>query len=162
MHSDAAEYNSGYADAMKEVKWNGQPAFWKGVPCHQTPDDLWNYAETVWDERPATVIEVGRGEGGTVMFLRDFGAIVLSVDVGDPVPAVSGAFVILDGDVYSAEVMRADLATYSPLATTLVVCHTNREDWGAVKALRAWMPNHPEWEAFDVRHPTQHTWLKRI
>lgn len=143
--------------------WDGRPAFWKGIPCHQTPDDLWNYAEVLWSETPGIVVEVGRGEGGTLRFLRDLLAChVFTVDRGEPVPSVSGAFVILDGDVYSAEFMRADLDTYGPLARVLVVCHTNREDWGAAKALRAWLPEHSEWETFAPRHPTQHTWLRRV
>ena len=144
------------------VVWNGQPCYWKGLACHQTPDDLWNFAEMIWQESPATVLEVGTGEGGTSTFLRSlFPHRVLSVDQGDHVPPVSQAFVILDGDVYNEAAIRADLITYASKALWLAVCHTNRPDWGAATALGAWLPQHPEWTSLDVRHPTQHTWLIR-
>jgi len=142
------------------VTWNGQPAFWRGLACHQTPDDLWNFAEVIWSRVPSMTLEVGTGEGGTSRFLRAMIPNVHTVDVGDIV-RLSYPFVILDGDVYQEASMLADLHRYGPDARWLVVCHTNREDWGAVHALRQWLPHHPEWTEFSVRHPTQHTWLTR-
>lgn len=145
------------------VNWNGQPAFWQGRACHQTPDDLWNFAEAVCRLAPSMVLEVGTGEGGTSSFLSALGvSTVTSVDIGDPMPTIpSGAFVMLDGDVYSHDAMFSDLDRYSPHARWVVVCHTNRKDWGAASALDAWLPAHPEWTVMSVRHPTQHTWLQR-
>jgi hypothetical protein len=146
------------------VTWTGQPAYWQGLACHQTPDDLWNFAETIWQVCPKMVLEVGRGEGGTGEFLRALlpRTPVYSVDIGYMVPNIlDGAFVLLDGDVYATHSMQADLQRFAPQARWLVVCHTNRPDWGSAPALAAWRPEHPEWTPLDVRHPTQHTWLKR-
>ena len=145
------------------MDWNGQPAYWRGLACHQTPDDLWIFAETVWSIHPDLVLEVGRGEGGTSQFLAALrGLPVDSIEKGDPViPIVPQSFVILDGDVYSREATLLDLQTYGPYAQWLVVCHTVRGDWGAGPALAEWWPHHPEWVSMPVRHETRHTWLTR-
>lgn len=141
--------------------WDGRPAFWKGIRCHQTPDDLWNYQEVI-PTMGLMVIEVGPGDLGTANFLRDIGLNVTSVGIGDPVPSIEKASVILDGDVYSEDAVQYDLETYATIAChLLVICHTIRPDWGSSHALRKWLPNHPEWTLFTPRHPTQHSWLWR-
>lgn len=148
---------------LSSVRWDGQPALWKGLACHQTPDDLWNFAELVWRVHPAMTLEVGTGEGGTSAFLRAVRVLVISVDAHDPVPAiVANTLVMLDGDVYARQAMLKDLETYGPKAQWLVVCHTVRPDWGSAPALAEWWPLHPEWVPLSVRHQTQHTWLARV
>ena len=151
-------------DAMSTALWTGQPALWQGRACHQTPDDLWNLAEQVWQAKPALLIEVGPGEGGTFGFLHAMGgaSLMISRRPDDHVPPMAAhTFVILDGDVYSKDAVWWDLCTYGREAQWLVVCHTMREDWGAGPALASWLPVHPEWQAQTVRHPTRHTWLVR-
>lgn len=143
------------------MTWTGQPAFWQGRACHQTPDDLWNFAEVVWRVAPMMVLEVGTGDGGTSEFLKAVHHCVVSVDVGEIGPRVDNALVMLDGDVYSEASMLSDLHAYGVSARWLVVCHTNREDWGSAPALREYLSVHPEWAPLPVRHPTQHTWLVR-
>lgn len=145
------------------VTWDGQPAFWKGFACHQTPDDLFNFAELVHQVHPWMIVEVGPGDGGTALFLGAVcQSVVLSVDKGDPVPMTQPrTLAILDGDVYDRPSVSKDLETYILNAQWIVVCHTNRDDWGAAPALADWLPQHPEWSVMTVRHPTQHTWLTR-
>lgn len=148
---------------LSSVSWTGQPALWKGLACHQTPDDLWNFAEVVWLVQPSMILEVGTGEGGTSTFLLDMSSVVVrSVDLCDAVPqSVPRTLVVLDADVYSRQAVLKDLETYSPKAQWLVVCHTVRPDWGSAPALAEWRPHHPEWVPLSVRHQTQHTWLER-
>lgn len=141
--------------------WTGQPAVWQGLACHQTPDDLMNFAAQVWSCAPRDVVEVGTGDGGTTAFLRSVALHVHAVDVGSAPVWVSDAFVILDGDVYSHAAMLADLATYDSMAQWLVVCHTNRPDWGSASAVDEWRLSHRNWAEMGVPHPTQHTWLVR-
>lgn len=148
--------------AILSNDWNGQPAYWQGNACHQTPDDLWNLAEAVWRAHPNWLVEVGTGEGGTSNFLRTLVLCVRTVDKGDDPPRqLSEAFVMLDGDVYSKSSVLSDLEVYGPMARWLVVCHTVRDDWGSGPALAEWLPVHPEWVSDAVRHPTRHTWLTR-
>ena len=140
-----------------------QPVKWKGVVSHQTPFDLFNYHDFVMDLRPAIVVEVGRGDGGTLEFLRDLGIAleVLSVDLDEPVPDVCDAMVFLDGDVYSADAMTQDLGVYVPRARQIVVCHTNRPDWGARPALDAWEWSEG-WMEWTPKFPTQHSFFCRV
>jgi hypothetical protein len=142
--------------------WTGQPAYWEGLACHQTPDDLWNFIEVIWKARPRDVLEIGRGEGGTSDFLDTVtDCLVYSVDIGDKRPALRNAFIILDADVYNRDAVLNELRLCSTQARWLVVCHTNREDWGAASALREWRLENTNWRELTVNHPTQHTWLER-
>ena len=148
---------------MSSVAAVGQSSRWQGIRCHQTPDDLFNLAEVVFDVRPATILEVGTGDGGTALFLGDIqDRPIYTIDKGDVAPMLLlASLILLDGDVYSEIAIARDLETYGPLAQWLVVCHTMRPDWGSVRAVAAWLPNHHEWARLDVPHPTQHTWLVR-
>jgi cephalosporin hydroxylase len=138
--------------------------YWKGKQCHQNMEDLFNYQHVIWEVKPRLIIEVGPGEHGTFTFLRDLGVgRVESISEKDEVPKVSGAFIIIDSDVYNQEAIIKDLETYSPMAKYLVVCHTIREDWGSGKALYEWMKEgYKKFTMFDPPYPTRHSWLKRI
>lgn len=143
----------------------GQSSKWKGLTCHQTPDDLFNLAEMADRLKPAVILEVGTGEGGTSAFLRDSHPTitVYGIDLEDAPPKrlPLNTLILLDGNVYSEPAMLLDLEQYAPRAQWLVVCHTMRPDWGSVRAVEKWLPEHREWVRLDVPHPTQHTWLVR-
>lgn len=47
-----------------------RPAY-RGVYCQQLEDDLDRYAELIVELAPAFIVEVGRADGGTTMFLAD-------------------------------------------------------------------------------------------
>lgn len=142
--------------------WDGRAILWKGIRSHQTPDDLISLNEFLWAATPSQVVEVGPGEGGTTLFLRCLDACpVVSVDHGERIIQEPRSMVILDGDVYSKDSMLHDLNLYSEKADWMVVCHTDRLDWGSAPALAEWLPQHPEWVEKTMSRPTLHTWLAR-
>lgn len=147
------------------MTWDGRTVLWNEVPCHQTAEDLFNYYELMRDVRPVIVVEVGPGGGGTLGFLKQIaGCPVLSVGEGDLAPSLGETVprvAILDGDVYTKETMAIDLHCYGMMADYMVVCHTNRPDWGSRPALEEWLPLNPKWREVVPRFPTRHTWLER-
>ena len=138
-----------------------QPVYWKGVLCHQTALDMWNYQEIIWERKPKIILEVGRADGGTWNFMKDLNLVetVLSIDINEPIPNIKNAMIFIDSDVYNKENILKDLETYSPMANILIVCHTNREDWGAIHAVKEWRQAHKEVKEFFPKRPTAHTWL---
>lgn len=152
--------------------WCGTAVRWRGLPSYQLPEDLWRYGQLIIDRRPDWIINTGCAPGGTDSFLRDVCKLtghgrVIGVDIeeapyDDPWYIVQGdsvieasriarlvadgsCMVILDSDVYSTEHCLAEIRAYAPLVTlgqVLVVCHTNREDWGVQPALRAFLADH--------------------
>jgi cephalosporin hydroxylase len=71
--------------------WGRLPA-WRGQPCQQFPSDLLRYAELIFELRPAWVLELGTGSGGTALFLADTleaagGGTVITVDTGAGPPS---------------------------------------------------------------------------
>lgn len=139
--------------------WSGNPVRWRGLASYQLISDLWRYHELLVERRPDFVLETGSGEGGTTAFLEDVCKLqrhgqVIGIE-GDSLLAakrirehVRGASVmaILDSDVYNAAHMLAELFAYAPLVTvdqTLIVCHTDRPDWGSAPALARYLEAHP-------------------
>jgi cephalosporin hydroxylase len=131
--------------------WDGNAVHWRGRPSYQLPHDLLRYQEIIVERRPDWVIETGAG-GGTTAFLRDVCGLVnhgfvvaVEKDSLARIPSLRGTVMaILDSDVYSQEHMAAEIAAYAPLVTTghmLVVCHTDRPDWGAAPALTDFLAN---------------------
>lgn len=130
----------------RSSEWDGNAVYWRGHPSYQQPADLIRYQELIWEHRPDWVIETGGG-GGTTGFLIDLGIswVWTTQDSLAEVPDLSGTVMaILDSDVYSLEHMRAEIAAYAPLVTEgqhLIVCHTDRPDWGARPALAEYLAN---------------------
>jgi len=54
---------------------------WRGLASHQLPADLIRLQEEIVARRPATIIEVGAGEGGTTVFLADVCQLALQGQV---------------------------------------------------------------------------------
>ncbi len=48
-----------------------QKMLWKGVPIAKTPEDCWLYQETIFDLRPALIVEFGTHLGGSALFFAD-------------------------------------------------------------------------------------------
>lgn len=44
---------------------------YRGVPCVKNPIDMAIVAKLLWDVKPKTIIEVGSGEGGSAIWMRD-------------------------------------------------------------------------------------------
>src|SRR5262245_9304880 len=146
-------------------KWDGNAVMWLGKPSFQLPSDLIRYQEIIFDCKPLWIIETGSGSGGTTAFLQavcncvDCGVVIGTEDSIGEMRASSSmvcgerTMVILDSDVYSRTHMQAELAAYADLVTPgqyLIVCHTDREDWGASPAIHEFMRgNH----AFEMRPP---------
>ena len=133
--------------------WDGSAVHWQGKPSYQLPHDLIRYQEIIYERRPDYIIETGGG-GGTTAFLRDVCGLanhgfVVAVEAYSlkRIPKVRGTtMAILDSDVYSETHMRKEIELYAPLVTPgqiLVVCHTDREDWGSAPALSGYLANNP-------------------
>lgn len=134
--------------------WDGNAVHWRGRASYQLPDDLIRYQEIINERRPQWVIETGGGEG-TTTYLQDVCGLLnrgFVVAIGENsltrAPSLIGSVMaILDSDVYSLEHMRKEIALYAPLVTpgqVLVVCHTDREDWGSAQALAEYRAKNPE------------------
>lgn len=135
------------------MRWDGNAVSWRGEPSWQHPADLIRYQEIIFRERPQTIIETGGGRG-TTAFLRD---VCKLLDSGEVIPVQEDSLrnvphpegttmAILDSDVYSETHMREEIELYAPLVSLehrLVVCHTDRQDWGAAPALAEYLANNP-------------------
>lgn len=155
------------------MRWDGNPVYFRGKASYQTPVDLLRMAQLVWECGPTWIIETGSGDGGTTELLRCASehSEVLGVE-GDSLGAfelvqaqVNGqaTSVVLDSDVYSADHMLKELLTYGMLVTSgqiLVVCHTDREDWGSLPALKAW-PYRDQFETLEPVAGSLNTYLRR-
>lgn len=123
--------------------------------------------------RPDWVIETGGG-AGTTRFLTDvceligYGRVVpISEDsLGNAPRWLDGdIMVICDSDVYSEQHMLDEIRLYAPLVTEgcyLVVCHTDRSDWGAAPALARYLAERNEFEVTEPPAPTMNSYLRRI
>lgn len=156
---------------LRSSSWDGNAVTWRGRPSWQHPADLIRYQEIICESRPDWIIETGAG-GGTTVFLRDVCALInhgfviaIEEDSLTNVPAPQGSVMaILDSDVYSREHMVAELEAYAPLVTEhLIVCHTDREDWGAAPALSDYLENNQE-SFREVSSPSGSlcTYLERV
>ena len=134
--------------------WDGNAVYWRGEPSYQLPNDLIRYQEIIFRDMPDWIIETGGGSG-TTWFLSDVCNLIghgrvypVREDSLGNVPALEGpVMVILDSDVYSEEHMYAELRAYAPLVSRsqyLVVCHTDRSDWGAQPALARYLDENSE------------------
>lgn len=45
--------------------------YWRGVVCHKSPADQWNYQEIIHDLKPALILELGTRFGGSTLFFSD-------------------------------------------------------------------------------------------
>lgn len=135
------------------MRWDGNAVFWRGEPSWQHPADLIRYQEILFRDRPQVVIETGGGRG-TTAFLRDVctwlgnGKVIpVQEDSLRNVPRPEGTtMAILDSDVYSETHMREEIGLYAPLVSLghrLIVCHTDRQDWGAAPALAGYLASNP-------------------
>ena len=149
---------------------------WRGKPSYQLASDLFHLARLIHECRPAWVIETGGG-GGTSRFLADvcdleeYGGEVLPIrqesldwtGLGDRQGSVMA---ILDSDVYNAQHMLNELLQYAPMVTSgqhLVVCHTDRDDWGSAPALRAYLGEYgPQFQTTTPPTPSMNTYLRRM
>lgn len=160
--------------AATSSEWDGNAVHWRGLPSYQRPSDLIRYQEIIHYRRPDWVIETGGG-GGTTRFLRDVCRLaghrqkVLGIGPNslDRIPAVTGSvMVILDSDVYSYTHMTREIEAYAPLVTReqmLVVCHTNRTDWGSHPAVTSYLSEHQEMFREEMPPPLSLcTYLERL
>lgn len=158
-------------------KWDGNAVRWMGLSSFQLPSDLFRYQEIICDRRPRWIIETGPGEGGTTRFLQDVcdqvgGGFVLGIrnslaDASEIKPLLKrgSLMAILDSDVYSRAHMQAELAVYAPLVTKgqfLVVCHTDREDWGARPALQDYMRGRTDFVEHLAPNPSLCSYFERM
>src|SRR5262245_10534146 len=158
-------------------KWDGNAVKWRGKPSFQLPSDLIRYQEIICERRPDWIIETGPGEGGTTEFLRDVcdnihhGIVFATENSLKHIEYVSGlvtggsVMVILDSDVYSRAHMQMELANYAPLVTPgqfLIICHTDRPDWGALPAMREFMRENTAFEMRLAPDPSMSTYLERL
>ena len=159
-------------------EWSGNAVLWRGLPSFQLPSDLFAYARLIHETQPDFIIETGSGDGGTTQFLRD----VCQLEAHGTVIGISkdslawaksaglegSVMAILDSDVYSAKHMRDELEAFAPLVTRgqhLIVCHTDRADWGSGVALTSYLSEHgAEFEQSPEPVPTLNPggYLRRI
>jgi cephalosporin hydroxylase len=45
--------------------------YWRGVVCHKSPADQWNYQEILHELKPALILELGTRFGGSALFFSD-------------------------------------------------------------------------------------------
>lgn len=152
--------------------WDGNAVYWRGEPSYQLPSDLLRYQEIIFSTMPDWIIETGGG-AGTTWFLSDvcnlieYGRVYpVKEDSLRNVPRLEGSVMaILDSDVYSEEHMAAEIRAYAPLVSRgyyLVVCHTDRSDWGAAPALEAYLKSNPQlFVRQTVASPSLCTYLVR-
>jgi cephalosporin hydroxylase len=161
--------------------WDGNAIRWRGQASYQFPSDLWRYIELALETRPEVLVETGIGEGGTSLFVRDalqlhdrtvelIGVEHDSLGLFSEIQATvwgRRVMVLCDSDVYSYEHMTHEIRLYSRLVQpgqVLVVCHTDREDWGARRAALEFLDLHPEFSRLPEPSPTLNPfgYLKRI
>jgi len=161
--------------AATSFSWDGNAVRWRGLPSYQLPSDLIRYQEIITERRPHYVIETGPGEGGTTLFLRDACRAGCVVPVNDSLTnfyavrdfvGTCSVMAVLDSDVYSRDHMALEIAVYAQLVTIgqhLIVCHTDREDWGAKPALDAYLADHGhKFAVVPPPMPSMATYLERI
>lgn len=154
--------------------WDGNAVEWRGEPSFQLPSDLFEYARLIHESKPDWIVETGGG-GGTTQFLKDtsergvvVGVKTDSLGWAKTVSLTGAVMVILDSNVYDAEHMLDELVAFGALVTVgqhMIVCHTNREDWGSKPALDAFLKDHGEkWGQLLDPHPTLNPggYLKRL
>jgi cephalosporin hydroxylase len=161
--------------------WDGNAVHWRHCASYQIPSDLWRYFELAVETRPEVLVETGYGNGGTSLFIQDaawihgleiegHGVDQDSIKLFPQVRSAVGdrrTMVICDSDVYSYEHMAKELDLYGSLVQpgqVLVVCHTDREDWGARRAALEFLDLHPEFSRLPEPSPTMNPfgYLKRI
>lgn len=137
------------------------------------PSDLIRYQELICECRPDWIIETGGG-GGTTWFLSDVCNLIehgrvypVKENASRNIPQLQGSVMaILDSDVYDETYMREEIASYAPLVSTgqhLIVCHTDRADWGAAPALEAYLNLNPYmFSRKDGPPPSLCTYLERL
>lgn len=78
---------------------------YRGVPCLKSPIDLAVYMRLLWQEQPATLIEIGSKHGGSALFFADivraFGlsTTIVSIDLVPPEAIADARIRFLSGDV---------------------------------------------------------------
>ena len=77
--------NAGYSKEWYE-KAPFTEEWWRGWPIVKHPNDLFVYAEILWQTRPTVVIETGTFAGGSALYLADMleivgGGDVISIDL---------------------------------------------------------------------------------
>lgn len=155
------------------MSWNGNAVSWRGRASYQHPVDLIRYQELIVERRPDWVIETGSGAEGTTCFLHDVCALInhgfvvgIKEDSLRNVPSKDGSVMaILDSDVYSEEHMAAEIKAYASLVTegqVLVVCHTDRADWGSAPALEKFLKRNREFEMVEAPDGSLNTYLERV
>ena len=154
-------------------RWDGNAVHWRGKASYQLPSDLVRYQEIIVDRKPDWIIETGPGEGGTTQFLRDLGQgnVIAMYNSLEHIEAlsrvISGGLImaILDSDVYNRDHMAAEILTYASLVSVgqfLIVCHTDRDDWGAKPALQDFLQESSQFVIRPSPNPSMSTYLERI
>ena len=77
-----------YDEAERGGTW--KKTFWREVPAHKCPLDLWVYQEIIQELRPEVIVETGTYKGGSALYLADVCDLVgngrvISIDI-EPQP----------------------------------------------------------------------------
>ena len=79
-----------YDEAERAGTWKN--TFWRGVPAHKCPLDLWVYQEIIHEVRPDFIVETGTYQGGSALYLASVCDVekhgrVISIDI-EPQPGL--------------------------------------------------------------------------
>ena len=91
---------------------------YRGVPCLKSPIDLAVYMRLLWQEQPATLIEIGSKHGGSALFfadiVRSFGlsTSIVSIDLVPPEGIADERIRFFSGDVRRLEAVFGAHALY--------------------------------------------------
>jgi cephalosporin hydroxylase len=96
-------------DFLKQYQDGTLEYSYKGIPCLKSPIDLAIYLRLLWQERPASIIEIGSNRGGSALFFADMvkayglNTVIYSIDLNIPEPVPTQAVHFLQGDVHNLE-----------------------------------------------------------
>jgi cephalosporin hydroxylase len=156
---------AGGTDGPLAALWSARVAThlhdtYAGIPMSTFPEDLRTYERILWERAPVTVIEVGVGDGGSALWLRDRlfdfqryragrAPRVIGVDVdltaarrsfaGLPPEAVAG-IELVEGDIADAVVVEAILSLVAPEAEVFVIDSAGHDDVTTLATVRALAP----------------------
>ena len=90
--------------ALQTIQAGSLRHTYKGIPLLKNPFDLALYAQLIWREKPATILEIGSYEGGSALWFADqmvaFGLRpnVISIDVASVAGVAQTGVQFLAGD----------------------------------------------------------------
>ena len=92
--------------------------YWRGVPLYKTVYDISLFNMMIWDIQPNTIFEIGRGAGGSALWMADlckmFGinCHVYSMDIDPPTGINYDNIIFLKGDSNEIEKAFDNLSIY--------------------------------------------------